>query len=111
MPPLSSLEINQTAYIRGINLNLTSQQNAFRTRLLKLGFIPGREVRVIQKEPNRPLMVRIDNDNPLLLARELACDILIEPIQKSSHLEKYPNVGSILKNLLNKILTTFKPIF
>ena len=73
--------------------------SAQRKRLLDIGFVSGRGVTVLSNHTKQNLIVRIDSDTPVSIARELAADIFVNTAEKNSGIIKQGK-----NNLIKKLL-------
>lgn len=93
MHNLSEIKSGQAATI--IKIGDTSQKK----RLLDIGFISGRGVTVLSNHAKQNLIVKIDSDTPVSIARELATDIFVSAKEKNSDIIKQGK-NSFIRRLL-----------
>lgn len=98
---LSKLKVNSTAIIE--DFTGKGENNNFRYYLIAMGFVPGRNVKIVKKAYGM-FMTKVDNDLPLGIGGSAAKSILVrvqdDIFEKTDNKEK--------ENFFSKIIKLFK---
>ncbi len=101
--PFSKMQINSSGFIEKIGANSGENATAIRQRLLGLGFLPGMEISLSQKNYGN-YVAKIGSNTRVIINEKIADSILVsqDKINLSSSVTKKK------QNLFSKIVSFFK---